>query len=269
MRRFIVLDKQIGETPLMAIQKWKRKNSIYTDTIASYAGRLDPMASGKLLILLGEECKRQQTYTALDKEYEIEILLDIESDTGDVLGLSSYMQKETHPNTDTVETVLRHEIGAHMRAYPAFSSKTLAGKPLFLHTLEGTLQVADLPKHIEKIYTMTCMGSSLITQRELKTRVAVLLDHVPYIKEPSKRLGENFRINEVRTHWESNFETMGERKFSILRVKVVCASGTYMRSLAGRIGATLGTSGLALSIRRTRIGRYFSFLGTGFWLRAY
>ena len=47
------------------------------------------MASGKLLILIGDECKNQKKYFGLDKEYEFEVLFGVESDTGDVLGLIS------------------------------------------------------------------------------------------------------------------------------------------------------------------------------------
>ena len=67
MKKWVVIDKEVGETPLMSLQKWKRVNPAYANISASYAGRLDPMASGKLLVLLGEECKKQKAYTNLDK----------------------------------------------------------------------------------------------------------------------------------------------------------------------------------------------------------
>lgn len=267
MKRFVVLDKQIGETPLNALQHWKRKNPSYAGIPASYAGRLDPMASGKLLILLGDECKRQSAYTGLDKEYEIEVLLDIGSDTGDVLGLSEYAQKETHLDASSLETILRRELGAHMRAYPLFSSKTVGGKPLFLHTLEGT--APKIPEHIEHIYRAIHIDSSTISSSELAKRVFSLLDCVPYTDEPSKRLGENFRIDTIRPRWESLFKSTPDRDFTVLCIQVTCASGTYMRSLAERIGTELGTHALALSIRRTKIGSYVSLGKLGLWIRTY
>lgn len=46
MKRFVVLEKPTGETPLMAIKRWKIANPEYSEVPASYAGRLDPMASG-------------------------------------------------------------------------------------------------------------------------------------------------------------------------------------------------------------------------------
>jgi len=268
MKRLVVLDKAVGETPLAAIRVWKRENQEYAHLPASYAGRLDPMASGKLLVLLGEECKRQKEYTSLDKEYEIEVLLDVASDTGDVLGISKCAGIETAVDERALSDALRHERGAHMRAYPAFSSKTVGGKPLFLHALEGSLSYMKVPEHVEHIYSIRHQGSYTISDSELETKITALLDLVTHTDEPSKRLGEDFRVDAIRARWQELFKTTQGRNFSVLRLQVTCASGTYMRSLAGRLGAALGTSALALSIRRTKIGKYVSLFGwTGFWMK--
>lgn len=270
MRRFVVLDKNIGETPLTAVRKWKKNNPEYADIPASYAGRLDPMASGKLLVLFGEECKRQSAYTDLDKEYEVEVLLDVGSDTGDVLGYLEYSDKETSATGKMISEAINRERGAHMREYPVFSSKTVEGKPLFLYALEGTLKSIEIPKHIELIYRIRHRCSYTISCSDLQSRIYALLSSVILTDEPSKRLGEDFRIDAVRDHWESLFKTSQGRNFTVIRLNVVCASGTYMRSLAGRVGEALGTNALALSIKRTRIGKYISLWNRiGLWIRTY
>ena len=270
MEKYVVLEKKVGDTPLAAVQAWKMRNQEYGATPVSYAGRLDPMASGKLLVLLGDECKRQRAYTDLDKEYEIEILLDIGSDTGDALGVPEYVCKETSVDRSALADVLRKELGTQMRAYPAFSSKTVGGKPLFLYALAGTLSSIKIPEHLERIYRIQHYGSYSISCAELESRVSKFLDHVPRTHEPSKRLGEDFRVDAIRTHWINLFKTARGRNFTILRLKVVCASGTYMRSLAGRIGTSIESKALALSIHRTKIGSYVPVWGgTGFWLRTF
>jgi tRNA pseudouridine55 synthase len=268
-KRFVIIDKEIGETPLMAIEKWKAQHPEYKETPASYAGRLDPMASGKLLILLGDECKRQAAYTGLDKEYEIEVLFELGSDTGDILGLATY-QEATGPIEDTrIRDVLNKEIGTHSRAYPIFSSKTVAGQPLFLYALSGTLSTIDIPEHIERIYNIKNLERSLLPSTKLQERITAQLARVPRTSEPSKRLGEDFRVDAVRAGWDTIFTRVPEREFTVLRLRVTVASGAYMRSLAARIGESLGTAGLALSIKRTKIGTYLPFLGSGLWLHTY
>ncbi len=265
MKRFVVLDKKVGETPLASLLSFKKAHPELAGIPASYAGRLDPMASGKLLILLGEECKNQAKYTGLDKEYEIEVLLDVGSDTGDALGILDFESVETALSLKKLRKALRQERGRHARAYPQFSSKPVQGKPLFMHSLEGTIDAIDIPVHEERIYKTKILGTTLIESKALESRIREFLSKVPVSDEPSKALGADFRIARVRKCWEDVFEQTSERTFTILKLRVACGTGAYMRSLAGRIGEALGTKALALSIHRTKVGKYWN----GFWLKKY
>ncbi|HYF28739.1 MAG TPA: hypothetical protein VEA36_00025 [Candidatus Paceibacterota bacterium] len=256
MKRWVVIEKRIGETPLRALEAWRAASPAYAGIPASYAGRLDPMASGKLLILLGDECKKQERYTGLDKEYEIEVLLDIGTDTGDVLGVPTYVGTKTSVVPDAA---LRAVTGAHVVPYPAFSSRTVNGKPLFLHTLEGN--PIKIPTHEETVYRIRRLSESRVSKEDLKARIEDLLTYAPRSDEPSKALGADFRQDEIREAWGAVFAQMPDRSFTILRLRVTCASGTYMRTLASRFGA----QGLALSIHRTKIGQFLPFLGV--WMR--
>lgn len=263
----MTLHKKLGETPLQALQTWKETNPAYQNVPASYAGRLDPMAEGKLLMLLGEECKSQTTYRGLDKEYVVEVVLDLHTDTGDVLGIPSYTRKETAPSDDAIYSVVRNECGTHEVPYPAFSSKTVSGKQLFMYALEGTLESIEIPTHRETIHRISLERSSLISKEKIATRIRETLALVPRTPEPSKELGADFRQDEIRAHWDEVFSAMPERVFQVYTLRVVCGSGSYMRSLAERIGSALGTEAIALSIRRTKIGTYMPFLGL--WIRTY
>jgi len=259
MKKRIIIEKNVGETPLAALTAWKRGNPAYAHIPASYAGRLDPMARGKLLILLGDECKKQKHYTNLDKEYEIEVLLDMGSDTGDVLGLPEYPRTETSVTQNILRTTLRNERGVHRRSYPPFSSKTVNGKPLFLYALEGTIGDITIPEHDEQIYNISLQRIATISSDTLAASVREFLAKVPKSDEPSKQLGADFRVKEISECWEAILKDVGPRSFTVLSLRVTCGSGTYMRSLAGRIGEALGTRGLALSINRTKIGKYWKW----------
>lgn len=267
--RYVVLQKSVGVTPLGAITEWKKANPQFADVPASYAGRLDPMASGTLLILLGKECKRQRYYTGLDKEYEIEVLLDISTDTGDVLGLATLADTHGVPEDENIRRATRAVLGTHLLPYPLFSSKTVNGKPLFLYALEGTVGEIEIPTHKETLYHVEYQGQTAVSASALKNRIDSLLARTPKTNEPSKELGANFRIEKIQEQWNELFAATHDREFSILRFRVTCASGAYMRTLANRIAATLGTRGLALSITRTKIGHYIPLGPFGFWLTTY
>jgi tRNA U55 pseudouridine synthase TruB len=61
MKKIILINKKEGETPLEALEFFRKKNKQYQDLKMTYAGRLDPMASGLLLLLAGEETKKKKS----------------------------------------------------------------------------------------------------------------------------------------------------------------------------------------------------------------
>lgn len=267
-KRYAVIKKSVGQTPLEAVSLWKEESDIPGSLPVSYAGRLDPMAHGKLLVLIGDECKKQKLYTGLEKEYEVEVLLDIGTDTGDVLGIPSL--SSSHADTRRIQNALESELGTHLRAYPVFSSKTVNGKPLFLYALQNTLHTITIPEHPETFYRISLRSIETLSSAQLAERVADMLTLTPTSDEPSKALGADFRIGAIRPAWAELFKESANRTFTVLKIRVVCGSGAYMRSLAGRIGTSLGSSGFALSIHRTRIGSYLQLpFGFGGWTRTY
>ncbi len=269
MKPYVVLEKHIGETPLSTLTAWRSQRPEYEQTPLTYAGRLDPMASGKLLVLIGDECKKRDAYTGLDKEYEVEILLDIQTDTGDVLGMPALASKESTPTSHELISALQQVRGSHTVPYPAFSSKTVAGKPLFMYALENSLETISIPAHTETVHSIELLSLTTISGRDLSQRIAETLSHAPRTNEESKELGADFRQDQIKAEWNELLKTVPDRMFIVATVRVVCTSGTYMRTLADRIGAALGTRGTALSIHRTKIGSYLRILHTGIWMRTY
>ena len=85
----LYLQKKKGETPLACMERFRAENPEYFDIPMTYAGRLDPIATGDLLVLTGEECKKKDEYLGLDKEYEATVLLGFQTDSYDVLGIPS------------------------------------------------------------------------------------------------------------------------------------------------------------------------------------
>lgn len=259
LRKKILLEKRIGETPLQTITRFQTTHPKYQGIPATYAGRLDPMASGKLLVLFGSECKEKEQYLGLDKHYEIEILCGVGSDTGDMLGMVETGETVLLPSNEEVTSRLKKEVGTFLRTYPVYSSKTVSGKPLFLHALEGTLDSIDVPTHSETIYSISLLDITTVNTPLLKTHIRNTLSLAPVSMEKSKALGADFRIVDVKKSWEQVFAK--ETQYVILKLRVTSGSGVYMRTLAERIGESLGTKALALSIHRRHIGTH------SFWWR--
>ena len=64
----------------------------------------------------------------------------------------------------------------------------------------------------------------------------------------------DFRQVKIVEAWTKLLEN-SEMVWPLVKIRVRCSSGTYMRSLADRIGQDLGVGAIALSINRTKIGK--------------
>lgn len=246
----ILLYKEIGETPLECLNRFKIQNPTYKELPMTYAGRLDPMAEGLLLVLVGDECKKKVDYLYLSKEYEIEVLFGFESDTGDVLGKVTGSGRSNNsrrsvllkvgPHSSDYSQVLE-QVKTLPQKYPAYSSKTFEGKPLWQWAREGE------EKEIEsnaKITEINFLGKREINGKEL----------LKNIQERISKVNGDFRQKEILDLWKEKVSLNGNYK--IICLKVSSAGGAYMRVLAQEIGKALGIPSLAYSIKRTKIGEF-------------
>jgi tRNA pseudouridine(55) synthase len=101
MNKVLNLYKQAGETPLECILRFKKINPEYENVKMTYAGRLDPLAEGVLLVLTGEEVYNKEMFLNLKKEYEVEVLFGFETDTFDILGLLKSEIRSTKSETNS------------------------------------------------------------------------------------------------------------------------------------------------------------------------
>lgn len=266
MRKFTVVEKRLGETPLQVLNRFRKENDGFASMPLTYAGRLDPMASGKLLILIGEECKNRKKYDKLDKEYEFEVLLGVESDSGDVLGLPTLC-----PCPDLSEKKIKY-MSKHLRgrqslSYPVFSSKTVQGKPLFEHFYDGTLDEINIPQAQTRVFNIRLQGIKKIESSELLVLIESKISKLS-VEAYKDRKGADFRRDDILEAWRKLLG-VERREFQIARLRATVSSGTYIRSLSAKLGKDLGSCALAYSIRRTKIGKFMPIASSGFWLKKY
>ncbi|MBP6923990.1 MAG: hypothetical protein KBC62_01285 [Candidatus Pacebacteria bacterium] len=260
MEKYAVLEKEVGETPLSCAERFRATRPDLIGIPLSYAGRLDPMASGKLLILIGEECKHQTDYHGLDKEYEFSVLFGIYSDTQDVLGRLQTTSKENNA-LEVVEQnltpIIDAMIGELTFPYPLFSAKTVQGKPLHMWTLEGRLNEIEIPIRTSEIYELELTKIETKPRQEIVASALRKINTIPPVTDPRKALGNDFRREDVRTDWQdiaTNFSLPTE--YTIAHFRCVASSGAYMRTLATLIAEKMNTVGLSWHIHRTTIGTY-------------
>lgn len=258
-----VIWKNIGETPLQALRRFRMRTVLPEDIPLSYSGRLDPMAEGKILILVGDECKQEKEYRKMDKEYDVEILVGVKTDTADILGLPHVDLLYRHIEIAAVKKIMRESVGTHEWPYPHYSSKPVQGKPLHAWAREGRLNEIELPKTTSRIVSIRLNSISSVKTYELERLILQKIQTLQ--KFNGNKPCTDFRQIEIEHAWREQFRRTSIPNFLIIRCTCIAGSGTYMRTLAEHIGARLGTTACALSIKRTRIGRLRSLLGLRFW----
>ncbi|MFT5280896.1 MAG: tRNA pseudouridine(55) synthase [Flavobacteriaceae bacterium] len=234
--------KQKGLTPLEALEAFREKESIDISVKMTYAGRLDPLAEGLMLILWGEKCKDKELYMNKEKEYRVNVLLGVQTDTGDVMGKILQNTSDKNAYTFSVSEIskkIEHLKGKREQTYPQYSSKTVQGKPLWLYMKED--KVVELPSHSVTIKDIEILD---IYKREKD-------DVISEIKKDISSVVGDFRQEDIIKEWE---KSSYDGEFSFITIKVHCSSGTYMRVLAEEIGGALGgIPACAYSIERTNI----------------
>lgn len=207
----------------------------------TYAGRLDPMAEGLLICLLGDECKEKNQYLGLDKEYEFEILVGVSTDTFDLLGLIQKNGTDVLVKKEKILNVTESMKGKFSQAYPAFSSKPIDGTPRFVHAKEGRVEEET---HEVELKDVAFLGERTISSQELFMK----------IQEATENVNGDFRQTEILESWQEHIQEGAE--FQVLKFTVAVSSGFYIRQLVEDLGNKLGIPMTTFWIKRTKIGEH-------------
>ncbi len=236
--------KKAGETLAVLVARFKSEQSLDQSVPVTYAGRLDPMADGLVLLLTGKKCKEKDSFLGLDKTYTFEVLFGVATDTFDMLGLITD-SKESFPTEQEIREALLGIKDKTIFSYPPFSSKPVKGQPLFMHARAGTLP-EELP---------TIQGE--IKEISLKSLRTVSFKKVIEASiEIIEKVEGDFRQKEIIDGWQDFLEKIGDGECAIAICEVTVSSGVYVRSIATMIGEALGAPVLAYSINRTRVGHF-------------
>ncbi len=250
MAQVISLYKPIGQTPLQALnhlrkfQLRKLENKKLT-----YAGRLDPLAEGLLLILVNPDQVTKEKLQNLPKTYHFKLLFGVATDTYDPLGLiqpAGSIPANHQPSRLDLEGALPQFIGTKLQPYPPYCSKTVNGKPLFYYARNNLLSTITIPKKKITIKKINLISNQSISAKKLKSQI---LQSIKLVKG-------NFRQEKIIKSWQEHFKSSSLATYSIFTLSVDCTSGTYIRSLAHQIGQKINIPSIALSIKRTRVGSY-------------
>ncbi len=246
MAEILNLYKPLGITPKQAIDRYRSLHPEYKDVKMGYAGRLDPMAEGVLPVLVGEATKHMEEYIGEDKEYIATILFGIATDSFDVLGIPIHADKVPHIEEKDIQSALAALHGTARLPIPLFSAYRVKGKPLFWWAKRDRLDEVPQPMQDVDIYEAELEEAETITGKQL---LGDVLERVDMVKG-------DFRQEEIMSAWQKMIGEHNKDEYPLARVRIACSTGTYVRSIAQRLGEELHTKALLHHLVRTQVGKH-------------
>lgn len=242
------LYKKAGETPLERLNRFKDENPEFKDMSLTYAGRLDPLAEGVLLVLGGEAIKQKEEFLSLSKTYYFEILWGFETDTFDFLGkIENFLRNEIKIDQDKLQKALLKIKSLEKMSYPPFSSKTVEGEPLFKLAREGELKEGfNLPERSVKIFSIENIENFEVSKNEAEK----------IIREKISLVKGDFRQEEILSLWRKNLESLETKSLKLSSFRATVSGGVYIRRIADILGRELGCGAICFKIIREKVGDF-------------
>ena len=207
---------------------YKEKNWTSFDVVAKvrnllkvkrvgHAGTLDPLAEGVLVVLTDFDTKKQDDFLKMSKEYITEIAFGAESPTYDLEMVPVFVGKQVNAKE------LKDLIDKILPKYIGEFEQT--APPYSAKKVGGKV----LYKEARKGNTDFVLPKKLVTASEIET-----LDI-----------------------FEKEIETdKGAKVLPVLKCRIKCSSGFYVRSLAHDLGVDTNLGGVMISLVRTKIGDF-------------
>lgn len=177
----LLVNKPSGCTSHDVVSKIRK---IFKTKEVGHTGTLDPLASGLMVVLLGEATKLSSYITEGHKTYQVEIRLGIETDTLDITG---QVLKETFVNLsreEIIKTALSLTGDLNL-PIPMYSAKKIDGKKLYEYARENIS--IEIPSKVMKFWDVEDLSTENSISFKLSCSKGSFIRS--WVKELGDRLG--------------------------------------------------------------------------------
>jgi len=244
----LTLYKPIGLSCCDLIRQLQTKDE-YKDKKLAFTGRLDEMAHGNVILLVGDETKKVKEYHDMNKVYKFRFIVGLETDSTATLGLFQNKSNPSETNIDLIiHTIMKYKATEFDQEYHVFSSfrpKHKERKPLWWFAFHNRLnEITETPKKKVKVYDV-----------EVKSAKNVSLDQ--FITETLSDLSKLretlfFRKDKVIEQWQSFYDSNKDKKVNFIEFEceIKVSSGFYIRQFVKDLGKELNLNVLVTEIER-------------------
>lgn len=215
----LLIDKPTGMTShdiVHSVRRWSSQKQV------GHAGTLDPLATGLMVVLMGEATKLSDYILNGDKAYVVELKLGVTTDTGDSDG-QIVSEKPVNVDAETVAKAVARLQGAFVWPVPIYSAVKTQGKKLYelaranipveppkKPMIFHEVRLMDIQMPIVKVFLSCSKGSFVRTWvdqlgQELGTGATVVslrrTSSMPYSIDGALHLDSLKDSPEAGTHW--------------------------------------------------------------------
>ena len=241
----------IRKLKFAAIKHFGKKN-----LKVGHAGTLDPLATGVLLVCIGDACKRAQQLQDTPKEYVARIRFGATTPSYDLEKDIDRTFPYEHITAEAVAEALRGFIGVQEQVAPLFSAKSVDGVRAYelarkLYRRGETDKIDELSLSMLQRNTIEITELELLSFTDFSTPPSAPLEMTTLSSRPSEARGEistaSNRINVADT------SALGLPEATI---RIACSKGTYIRAFARDLGEALSSGAHLSALQRSRSGSY-------------
>jgi tRNA pseudouridine55 synthase len=178
--RVFVIDKAAGPTSFEVVAAIRRLTGLRK---VGHAGTLDPLARGVLLVCTGYATRAVEHFMDLEKEYEFDVLLGVETTTLDAEGDVVAEAPVPDLTMETLREAGAAFVGDYTLTPPAFSALKRRGQRLYALARSGEVTEAAAPRHV-KIYGFDVLSAALP-----RVRCVVRCSRGTYVRSLAKDFG--------------------------------------------------------------------------------
>lgn len=214
-----------------------------------HAGTLDPLATGVLLVCIGNACKRAQELQDHDKEYIARIRLGATTPSYDLEKEVDRRFPYEHITREAVEAALPAFLGEQEQVAPLFSAKSVDG-----------VRAYELARKLYKAGQTDAIDAAAL-QTLHRSRIVIsgleLLDFIPAGGDGfGVRGGQAPRTPNPSPSSRINVADTSALGLPEAVIRIACSKGTYIRAFARDLGEALGSGAHLGGLIRSRSGAY-------------
>lgn len=210
-----------------------------------HAGTLDPLATGVLLVCIGNACKQAQQLQDHDKEYIARIRFGATTPSYDLEKEVDRQFPYNHITADTVRAALPAFLGEQEQVAPLFSAKSVDG--VRAYELARKLYRSGQTEAIDAAALETLQRNKIrISELELREFVPAGVGKADDFRENTPSSASS-RIHVADTSALGLPEAV---------IRIACSKGTYIRAFARDLGEALDSGAHLSGLIRSRSGDF-------------